>query len=73
MLFGEPFQLSGEQGVDDDVAGSFCRILVFGLAGKSFRTEACTILEVLDGRVKRAWRFADTLGMLRQLGLMGGD
>ena len=37
--------------------------------GKSFRTEACTILEVHDGRVKRTWRFADTLGMFTQLGL----
>ena len=38
--------------------------------GKSFETEACTILEVVDGRVKRTWRFADTLGLLTQLGLI---
>ncbi len=37
---------------------------------KRFRTEACTILEVVDGRVKQTWRFADTLGMLNQLGLL---
>jgi predicted ester cyclase len=40
--------------------------------GKAFRTEACTILEVRNGRVKNTWRFADTLGMFTQLGLMGG-
>jgi len=39
--------------------------------GRAFETEACTILEVIDGRVKRTWRFADTLGMLTQLGLIG--
>ena len=38
--------------------------------GKPFKTEACTILEVIDGRVKRTWRFADTLGMLTQLGML---
>ena len=36
--------------------------------GRRFRTEACTILEVVEGRVKRTWRFADTLGLLQQLG-----
>ena len=41
--------------------------------GKSFRTEACTIFEIHDGRVKRTWRFADTLGMFSQLGLLGGS
>jgi len=37
--------------------------------GKSFKTEACTILEVHDGLVTHTWRFADTLGMFSQLGL----
>lgn len=39
--------------------------------GKAFQTEACTIFEILDGRVQRTFRFADTLGMLTQLGLTG--
>ena len=38
--------------------------------GKPFRTEACTILEVIDGRVQRTWRFADTFGLLTQLGVV---
>jgi predicted ester cyclase len=38
--------------------------------GRPFETEACTILEVVDGKVKRTWRFADTLGLLTQLGLL---
>lgn len=41
--------------------------------GKPFRTEACTLLEVIDGRVKRTWRFADTLGLLSQLGMLDPD
>ena len=39
--------------------------------GKAFETEACTIFEITEGRVKRTFRFADTLGMLTQLGLTG--
>ena len=38
--------------------------------GRSFETEACTIFEVIDGKAKRTWRFADTLGLLTQLGLL---
>ena len=41
--------------------------------GRAFRTEACTILEVVDGRVQRTWRFADTLGLLQQLGAVDLD
>ena len=40
--------------------------------GKTFTTEACTLLEVVDGKVKRAWRYADTFGMLKQLGVIPG-
>ena len=40
--------------------------------GKRFETEGCTIFEMRDGRVKNTWRFADTLGMLRQLGVIPG-
>ena len=40
--------------------------------GRAFETEACTLLEVEDGRVRRTWRFADSLGLLTQLGLLPG-
>jgi len=39
--------------------------------GKRFSIENCTLLEVVDGKVKRVWRFSDTLGLMSQLGLMG--
>jgi predicted ester cyclase len=38
--------------------------------GKRFRIENCTLLEVEGDRVRRAWRFSDTLGLMTQLGLM---
>ena len=38
--------------------------------GRTFDVEACTIFEVIDGKAKRTWRFADTLGLLTQLGLL---
>lgn len=38
--------------------------------GRSFRIENCTLLEVVSGRVRRAWRYSDTLGLLGQLGLL---
>lgn len=38
--------------------------------GKPFRVENCTLLEVEGGRVRRAWRYSDTLGLLSQLGLL---
>ena len=38
--------------------------------GRTFTTEACTLLEVEDGKVRRTWRFADTFGMLKQLGVI---
>lgn len=37
--------------------------------GKRFEVENCTLLEIEGGRVRRAWRYADTLGLLTQLGL----
>ena len=38
--------------------------------GKHFKIENCTLLEVEEGKVRRAWRFSDTMGLLGQLGLM---
>ncbi len=38
--------------------------------GKRFKVENCTLLEVEQGRVRRAWRYSDTLGLLTQLGLV---
>ena len=43
---------------------------VLPATGKPFVTEACTLLEVVDERVKRTWRFADTFGLLTQLGVI---
>jgi predicted ester cyclase len=37
--------------------------------GRRFEVENCTLLEVREGRVRRAWRYSDTLGLLTQLGL----
>jgi predicted ester cyclase len=41
--------------------------------GKRFKLENCTLLQVEDGRVRRAWRYSDTLGLLTQLGLLPGS
>jgi len=38
--------------------------------GRRFGIENCTLLEVIDGKVKRAWRYSDTLGLMTQLGLL---
>ena len=40
--------------------------------GKRFHVENCTLLQVVDGQVRRAWRYSDTLGLLTQLGLLPG-
>lgn len=40
--------------------------------GRNFSIENCTLLEVVDGKVKRAWRYSDTLGLMGQLGLLEG-
>ena len=37
--------------------------------GRRFRIENCTLLLVEDGRVRRAWRYSDTAGLMGQLGL----
>jgi predicted ester cyclase len=39
--------------------------------GKRFELHGCTILQVIDGRVKRVWRYSDALGLLQQLGAGG--
>jgi predicted ester cyclase len=39
--------------------------------GRPFVLHGCTILEVIDGRVKRVWRYADSLGLMQQLGGAG--
>ena len=41
--------------------------------GKRFKVENCTLLEVVGGQVRRAWRYSDTLGLMTQLGLMPGS
>jgi len=40
--------------------------------GRPFRVENCTLLRVVDGRVKETFRYSDTMGLMTQLGLMGG-
>jgi predicted ester cyclase len=37
-------------------------------SGKPFVLHGCTILQVEGGRVRRVWRYSDTLGLLQQLG-----
>jgi predicted ester cyclase len=41
--------------------------------GRRFKVENCTLLQVEAGRVRRAWRYSDTLGLLTQLGLLPGS
>jgi steroid delta-isomerase-like uncharacterized protein len=41
--------------------------------GKRFEVENCTLLQIERGRVRRAWRYSDTLGLLSQLGISLGD
>ena len=40
--------------------------------GRRFHVENFTLLRVVDGRVQNAYRYSDTLGLMTQLGLMGG-
>ncbi len=40
--------------------------------GRPFRVENCTLLRVVDGRVKETFRYSDTMGLMTQLGLTGG-
>jgi predicted ester cyclase len=37
--------------------------------GRRVDVAGCTLLEVIDGRVKRTWRYLDTQGFAQQLGL----
>ncbi len=39
-------------------------------SGKRFHVENCTLLRIVEGRVKEAYRYSDTLGLMTQLGLM---
>jgi steroid delta-isomerase-like uncharacterized protein len=43
---------------------------LFGIpaSGKRFHVENCTLLRVIDGKVKNAYRYSDTLGLMTQLG-----
>lgn len=41
-------------------------------SGRSFKVENCTLLRVVDGKVKEAFRYSDTLGLMTQLGALGG-
>ena len=40
--------------------------------GHRFKLENCTLLEVVAGKVRRAYRYSDTIGLLGQLGLLPG-
>lgn len=37
--------------------------------GKKFHIENCTLLQVESGKVTRAYRYSDTLGLMGQLGI----
>ena len=39
--------------------------------GRRFEVHNCTVLEVVERKVKRVWRYSDTLGLMQQLGLGG--
>lgn len=41
-------------------------------SGKRFHVENCTLLRVVEGRVKETYRYSDTLGLMTQLGLQPG-
>lgn len=45
---------------------------LFGIpaSGRNFHLENCTLLRVVDGKVKEAFRFSDTLGLMKQTGAM---
>ncbi|MAE95394.1 MAG: hypothetical protein CL910_12095 [Deltaproteobacteria bacterium] len=40
--------------------------------GRKFHVENCTLLQVVDGKVSRAYRYSDTLGLMSQLGVLPG-
>lgn len=39
-------------------------------SGKPFKVENCTLLRVVDGRVRETFRYSDSLGLMTQLGFM---
>ena len=41
-------------------------------SGRKFRVENCTLLRVVDGKVKETFRYSDTMGLMTQLGVMDG-
>lgn len=41
--------------------------------GRRVDVAGCTLLEVVGGRVKRTWRYLDSLGFMRQLGLLPSE
>ena len=45
---------------------------LFGIppSGRKFQVENCTLLRVVDGKVKNAYRYSDTLGLMTQLGVL---
>ncbi len=45
---------------------------LFGMpaSGKRFHVENCTLLRVVDGKVKETFRYSDTMGLMTQLGAM---
>ncbi len=47
---------------------------LFGMpaSGRKFHVENCTLLRVEDGKVKNAYRYSDTLGLMTQLGAIPG-
>ena len=45
---------------------------LFGIpaSGRKFQVENCTLLRVVEGKVKNAYRYSDTLGLMTQLGVL---
>ncbi len=41
--------------------------------GRRFKLENCTLLQVEAGRVRRAYRYSDTMGLMGQLGTLPGS
>ena len=38
-------------------------------SGRSFEVHNCTVLEVVERKVSRVWRYSDTRGLMQQLGI----
>jgi predicted ester cyclase len=41
--------------------------------GRRFKLENCTLLQVEAGKVRRAYRYSDTMGLMGQLGMLPGS